>query len=156
MSLIALLLRVSWWSLGTPLKALVSSHRSMLWSRLQWTHQSQDFNTNFHRLIIPRWAKCFVLRGSWTFCCPVLGPRLVLYLPTSDTACRPIASLHHCTAQSAYPYMVNANCTVRRKREGSTLTEDVPFSYLGMINLWMYTVVGTEFVYNSFLYKECQ
>ncbi len=34
MSLIALLLRVSWCSLGTPLKALVSIQRIMLWSRL--------------------------------------------------------------------------------------------------------------------------
>ena len=34
------------------------------------------------RLIIPRWAKCFVLLDGWTFCCSVLGCRHCIYLLT--------------------------------------------------------------------------
>ena len=83
------------------------------------------FMIDIQRLIIPRWAKCFVLLDSWTFCCPVLGSR-------HCTNTWPFLSAwHRSTAvQSAFSDMVML--TVWRWRVGSTLTEDAchphPFS----------------------------
>ena len=83
------------------------------------------FMIDIQRLIIPRWAKCFVLLDSWTFCCPVLGSR-------HCTNTWPFLSAwHRSTAvQSAFSDMVML--TVWPWRVGSTLTEDAchphPFS----------------------------
>ena len=57
---------------------------------------------------------------------------------TNTSPCPP--AWHHSTAvQSAFPYMVNANCTAvhGEKVQFSQKTRcHLPFSYLGMINLW--------------------
>ena len=56
-----------------------------------------------HRLIIPRWAKCFVLLEPFA----VLFWDLALYFPTPDPARRPV-TLHRCTVSiSLYGH---ANC----------------------------------------------
>ena len=73
----------------------------------------------YHRLIIPRWAKCFVLLDSGIVAVLFGAFGIVQYLPTPDPARRP---WHRSTAvQSAFPNMVML--TVQWWRVGSTLTE---------------------------------
>ena len=107
-----------------------------------------------HRLIITRWAKCFVLLDSWTICCPVLGSRHGVLANTWP--CPP--AWHRSTAvQSAFPYMVMLTVRVRRWRFCSTLTDDTclppPFSYLGMItviyDIRLLPVISTASVFGS-------
>ena len=60
-----------------------------------------------HSLITPRWAKCFVLLGRGTICCPVMGSRHCscqhLTLPAG------LASLQRCTVSISLNG--HANCT---------------------------------------------
>ena len=81
-----------------------------------------------HRLIITRWAKCFVLLDSWTICCPVLGSRHGVLANTWP--CPP--AWHRSTAvQSAFPYMVML--TVVQLPQKTRSHTPTPLSYLWLI-----------------------
>ena len=87
--------------------------QTLQWSR-QHKYKTRDISTV--DCVIPRWAKCYVL---------TVEPFAVQYWALSIVLASPagLASLHRCTVQSIFPYMVMLN--VRRWKVGSTLTEDV-------------------------------
>ena len=81
---------------AVPQDHLVGHHRLLVQPHL---HTPQPPYSN--RLIIPRWAKCFVFLESWTFCCPVLGSLHFARMYTA-TQCNRWPSLLHCIPQPRY------------------------------------------------------